>query len=447
VIQIGMWLYDILALDRNIGRHRMVSADQIHRMEPGYRQEGLRKAVAYYDCWGEDFRLVLSTIQSAVHHGALATNYLQVVDGIVENQKVVGVLAKDQLSGREIAIRSCVIANATGPWSDHVRQTALKQTGRHLRLTKGVHIVVSRDDLPIHHALMQFAVHDGRPVFAIPWKGIVILGTTDTDYRGDPDQICVERKDVDYLLDSFNYYFPTAHLTIDHIRSAFAGLRPLVFEKGKSESQVSREYKILEGPENVFSIIGGKLTTYRTMAKHMVDRLIQRLSNSFDRGGRRSKCVTDEIPLWGGEMSDYEGFLNKWTTQLTEKGRMDVEAAVHLVESYGTRIADLLKAIERTPEGEGRIHPQLPYVWGELTYAMDHEMALTLDDFLIRRAPLCSWESRRGMDVHQEVAGRMQSRLGWSGAEKQAQIDQYQFYLRLTEHFRDQLSHENTIHR
>lgn len=447
VVHIGMWLYDILASDRNIGSHRMVSDDQLHKMEPGYRQQGLRKAVEYYDCWGDDFRLVMSTVQSAAEHGAVIANYARAVDVRMKNGNMVGVLAKDQISGKEIFIKSRVVANATGPWSDHVRQTLLKQREQRIRLTKGVHIIVSLEDLPIENAFMQFAIQDGRPIFAIPWKKIVLLGTTDTDYDGDPDEICVDRGDVDYLLESFNYYFPKANLTDDHILSAFAGLRPLIFEAGKAASQVSREYQIFEGPGNFFSIIGGKLTTYRKMAKQMVDRLTRRLATSFQVTAHTPECVTDKVPLWGGEIQNYEQFQREWITRLVDERHFDGEVAAHLIESYGADIPDVLEAIERVPDGMERIHPRLPYVWGELSYTIDHEMTLALDDFLMRRSLIFLLENRQGMDVCGDVANRMQERLGWSAEEKHAQIEHYKFEIRLTQHFREEMSHENKIHR
>lgn len=436
LVPIGMWLYDILAFGRKIGTHRMVSAEQVSEMEPGYRQEGLQKAAAYYDCWGDDFRLVLSTVQSAAQHGAVIVNHAMALDVITEDHKIVGVLAKDQFSGKEISIKTCVVANATGPWSDHVRQALLKQKERQVRLTKGVHLVVSSEDLPIQHALMQFAIQDGRPVFAIPWKKTVLLGTTDTDYDGDPDQIDVERSDVDYLLESFNYYFPEAHLTYDHILSTFAGLRPLIFKVGKPASQVSREYQIFERPENFFSIIGGKLTTYRKMAKQIVDRLTRRLAASFHVRAHNPRCITDKVPLWGGEIKNHEEFQREWISRLAEKADFDLETAAHLIETYGANIPKVLRAIEETPNGMERIHPRLPYVWGELSYVIDHEMTLTLDDFLMRRTRIFSLENRQGIDVYREVANRMQKRLGWSAEEKQAQVDRYRFEIKLTEHFR-----------
>jgi len=248
-------------------------------------------------------------------------------------------------------------------------------------------------------------------------------------------------------LESFNYYFPKANLTYDHILSTFAGLRPLIDEEGKPASQVSREYQIFEGPEDFFSIVGGKLTTYRTMAKQMVDRLARRLATSSHLAARNPKCITDKVPLFGGEIENYERFQRTWISRLVNEHHFDVEVAAHFIESYGANIPNLLGAIEKTINGMERIHPHLPYVWGELTYAIDHEMALALDDFLIRRTHIFSLEKRQGIDVCGEVANRMEKRLGWSAEQKQAQIERYRFQIKLTQHFREEIPRKDEVHR
>ncbi len=441
-VHIGMRLYSLLALGRNIGRYRMISAEELRKVEPEYRSEGLQKGAEYFDCWADDFRLVMATIQSAAEHGTSIANHVKAIDIIMEKGRLAGILIKDQLSGRDIQITSRVVANATGPWSDDVRQALLKQEDQRIRLTKGIHLVVSAKDLPIQHALMQFAIQDERPLFAIPWRDFVLLGTTDTDFNGDPDRIAVDRDDVDYLLESFNYYFPAANLTDDHVISTFGGLRPLIFEKDKAASQVSREYQIFEKPENFFSIIGGKLTTYRKMAGKMVNRLARRLAISFELPTPNPKCVTDLIPLYGGGFRNYEDFRSEWTSRLRDEDHLDARTAAHLIETYGAKIRGVRAAIKKTPNGMDRILPDLPYLWGELTHGVDHEMALNLDDFLTRRTHIFSLARGQGREVLEEVADRMQERLGWSAEEKRAQIDRYVFNIKLTQRFRERPSED-----
>ncbi len=436
-IDIGLWLYDLLALNRNIGRHRMVKPEELIRMESGYRRKDLLKAAEYYDCKADDFRLVMATVQSAAGHGAVIANYVKAVDfGDGENGHAT-VLAGDRIDGENIPIRARVIANASGPWSDRVHQTLLKHSDGRLRLTKGIHLLIPHEALPIKHAFMQFAVQDGRPIFAIPWKNVVLLGTTDTDYDGDLDQIHTDRSDVDYLLHSFNHYFPEARLSDDKILSAFAGLRPLVREENKSASKVSREHQIFEDPHNFFSIIGGKLTTYRVMAKDMVDMLSKKLSDGFGVNPANPKCTTHKVPLFGGDLGNYETFRKEWLSRLTTEHGFDPDIAEHFIENFGSRIPEVLHAVESLADGRERIHADLPFVWGELPYTVNQEMTLGLDDFMIRRTHLFSMDSRQGMDVFRGIAGRMQKLLGWSAEEKKAQIERYKFKIHLTQHFRE----------
>ena len=439
LVPVGMWLYDLLAFDRRIGNHRMLSREELLEMEPAYRREGLRKGAAYVDCWADDFRLVMSTIQSAAQHGAVVSNYVEAFDAVMEKGRVTGVAAKDRITGKELTIRARAVVNATGPWSDRVRESLLHEKAQHLRLTKGVHAMVSIEDLPIRHALMQFAVHDGRPIFAIPWKRVVLLGTTDTDYGADLDHIPTERSDVDYLLESFNHYFPKARLTHDRVISTFVGLRPLILETGKPTSEVSREYQIFERPKHFFTIVGGKLTTHRTMAKKMVDRLVKRLDASSGVTARNPRCTTGRVPLFGGEIQNFRDFQAAWIPRLMNRCHWGEDIAEHLVETHGGNLPSLMAAVERTPDGMERIHPELPYVWGELTYAMDHEMALTLSDFLIRRTHMFVFDKSRGRETCQEVADRMERRLGWSAEEKGAQLEHYAARVRLTQHFQDEI--------
>jgi glycerol-3-phosphate dehydrogenase len=435
IIHIGLFLYDFLSFTKRIGYHKMLSQKEIQNLEPLLRQDDLKNVALYYDCQADDFRLVMANLQSAAQDGAVIANYIRAVDIIDENGQVVGMEASDEINGELFPIRSRTIANATGPWCDYLRQALLNDDQHRVRPTKGIHLVIHREDLPINHTILGQAVQDGRYIFAVPWRQFVFLGTTDTDYDGDPDHIPTERSDVDYLLEAFNHYFPDANLTDDKIISTFAGLRPLTYEEGKTASSVTREYQIFEQPQNFFNIIGGKLTTYRTMAKEIVNRMAKRLEKSFDISAANPKCITDQIPLYGGDISNYSEFLDKWKMELRNQNHIDTDIAENLIQSYGSRLPDVLEYIENTLDGKDRFLPELSYIWGQLDYALKHEMTIALDDFLIRRTHLFSLDRKQALDIHEEVASRLATKLGWSEEEKKAQIERYKSKIEITRRY------------
>ena len=445
MIHIGLFLYDFLSFNKGIGSHKMLSQDEIKNLEPLLRRNDLKKVAMYYDCQADDFRLVMANLQSVAQDGAVIANYIKATDVLWEKNKILGIEAKNELSKDSFPIRCHTIANATGPWCDYLRKELLEDSNHHVRTTKGIHLVIHRNDLPINHTILGQAVQDGRYVFAVPWRQFVFLGTTDTDYDGDPDRIPTERSDVDYLLEAFNHYFPDAKLDDDKIISTFAGLRPLTYEEGKTASSVTREYQIFETPQNFFNIIGGKLTTYRTMAKAMVDRMAKRLEKSFDISAANPKCMTDQIPLFGGDIPDYPEFYDNWKTKLNSQYNLEADIAHHLIESYGSQLPEILKCIEKISNGKERMLPELHYIWGELDYALDHEMTMALDDFLIRRTHLFSLDRKQALDVHEEIASRLAQKLGWSEEEKQAQIERYKTKIEITRQYLSK--YENKIHR
>lgn len=435
MMHIGLFLYDFLAFTKRIGYHRMLPVEEIQKTEPMLRRNDLKKAALYYDCQADDFRLVMANLQSAAQGGAVVANYVKAVDVLWDNGKVAGIEARNEISGESFPIRSRVIANASGPWCDYLRKELLGDSQQRVRTTKGIHLVIDRDELPIHHTILAQAVQDGRYVFAVPWRQFVFLGTTDTDYEGDPDHIPTERNDVDYLLEAFNHFFPQANLNDDKIISTFAGLRPLTYEKGKTASSVTREYQIFEQPPNFFNILGGKLTTYRSMAEEMVNRMAKRLEKTFHLSAAHPKCITAQLPLYGGDIPDNAEFSDKWMKELTKRHQLDVNTAQHLIESYGARLPDVLQYIENSPDGKQRFLPHLHYIWGELDYAIEHEMTMALDDFLIRRTHLFSLDRNQALGVHEEIASRLAKKLGWSEEEKQTQIERYKMKIEITRRY------------
>ncbi len=425
MIRIGLLLYDGLSSSNRIGFHKVIPTDENQSMEPALKKDDLEKLFLYYDGRADDSRLVMATVQSAVQQGAMAVNYAQAVDVVTVDNRIQGIRALDRLTGKEFTIHAKVIANATGPWCDRLRKNILGENKRRIRTTKGIHIILPLDDLPVKHTLVLTSPIDDRLVFAIPWRKWVILGTTDTDYNDDPDWIPIKEVEVDYLLQTFQEYFPDTKLTSEKILSAFAGLRPLRFEEGISADDVSREYQIFESPSRFFTIIGGKLTTYRTMAKELTDRMARTLEAEYGILPPQPECITHKHPLYGGDTGDYWQFCHRWYQRLSGEMALDEDVAHNLIESYGSRLPDVLNYLKKDRNNTRRIIPELPYLWGEVDYTCAHEMAVGLDDILMRRTHIFSLDPDNGLSVMEPVARHLQYLLKWTDKFRSEQTDLY----------------------
>ncbi len=431
MIHVGLLLYDWLTFGRNIGNHKMIPVSQLPEVEPLLSRRDLKKAALYFDAKVDDFRLVLATIKAAAMQGAPVVNYVQAVK-LTRSESPFTVKVQDRLTGETFSIRARSIANASGPWCDEVYHHFLGERSHHVRPTKGVHIIIPHEKLPIQHAVTLFAVQDKRPIFAIPFQPFVLLGTTDTDFPASPETAVAETRDVDYLLTSFNHYFPDAKLQKTDILSAYAGVRPLIFEKNKRASEVSREHQIFQYPRGMFSIIGGKLTTFRIMARDMVSVVGRYLQERYHIKGRQED-LSMEIPLWGGRIHNWEEFYREYGMVLQKEIGVTPEVARHLLCSYGSDVVEVVQFIRSVPDGANNIHPQLPYVWGEVDYQLNHEMAVTLPDFLVRRTHIYSLDVEQGKGVLPAMIHRIADSLEWSEARIQTE----------TEHYLQKLEREN----
>ena len=423
MIHIGLLLYDWLTFGKNIGKHRMMPVAKVAEAEPLLTREKLKNAALYYDAKVDDFRLVLATIKAAAVQGAQVVNYVEAVK-LASAESPFIVTVRDRLTGTEFSVRARTIANASGAWCDEVHRHLLGSTRRHVRPTKGVHIIVPHEKLPVRHAVTLFAVQDKRPIFAIPFPPFVLLGTTDTDFTKKPEQAVPEASDVDYLLTSFNHYFPDAALQREDILSAFAGVRPLIYEKNKRASEVSREHQIVQYPPGMFSIVGGKLTTYRVMARDMVRLLHRFLQDRYDIKSR-GEDLSLEIPLWGGRIHNWDEFYTQFMRVLQKDVGLPESVADHLLRSYGSDVVEVVQAIQSVPDGSNRIHPQLPYVWGEIDYQVNHEMGLTATDYLVRRTHIYSLDPEQGKGVLPAMVQRIGQALGWQEQRIQQETENY----------------------
>jgi glycerol-3-phosphate dehydrogenase len=420
-LRAGMWLYDLLASFRNVRRHRWLRARRVRREEPSLRDRDLRGAALYYDAQVDDARLVLATMRSAARAGALAANYAEVMSLAKPDGQVRGVVVRDGLDGTIRTVRALVVVNATGPWTDAVRRLDNPAAEPLLRLTRGAHVAVPRARVGNRHAVTLFSPIDGRVVFVIPWgDDLSYIGTTDTDDPGAPDDVRAAAADVVYLLRSANAFFPNARLGPDDVVSTWAGLRPLLAPADVlAASDVPREHGVELSPAGLLSIAGGKLTTYRVMAREVVDLVARRL-RALDGRPLAPRPRTDRQPLPGGEAADL-------AVLVAAARARDVPEAVarHLVQSYGTEAAAVLNRAARTPALARPIVAGRPEIWAEVPHAVEREMAVRLPDVLVRRLHLFTDEPGHGEPVAPAVARFMGQLLGWDEAREAGEVAAY----------------------
>ncbi|HEV8381237.1 MAG TPA: glycerol-3-phosphate dehydrogenase [Gemmatimonadales bacterium] len=418
-LRAGMWLYDLLSSFRNVRRHRWLRAKKVRRVEPGLRDRGLIGAALYYDAQTDDARLVIATLRSAMRAGALAANYVETTALLKPDGRVRGAVVRDVLTGETASIRAAVVVNATGPWSDNLRRLDDPRATPILRLTKGAHITVPRSRLANEHAVTLLSQIDGRVMFVLPWGDLAYIGTTDTDADASPDGLRVTAADVTYLLRSANAAFPDAHLASNDVVSAWVGLRPLLREDHQNPSQVSREHRVLESPHGLISIVGGKLTTYRVMARDVVDRVATRL-RELDGRPLAGRPPTDEQALPGGETADLEVLVEA----ARARGASE-PVARHLVANYGSEAAALLNLVDRERSLGAPIVPGRPEIWAEINYAVEREMAVRVQDVLVRRLHLFYEIPDHAQSVVTGVCTRMKQLLGWDDAREAEELRDY----------------------
>jgi len=414
-LRFGLFLYDVLSKEKTLPRRSWLSAREAREREPRIADRGLAAAGLYYDAWTDDARLVLAIVQDASDAGAIVANHVQ-VEGLVQNGgRVAGANLRDAIAGESFMVSSRSVVNATGVWLDRFRSDRPTPT---IRPTKGIHIFVPRAKIGNRHALALTAKRDGRVVFVLPWRDLALVGTTDTDFRGDPDRVVPDAADVAYLLETVNDAFPDSHLGPDDIVSAYAGLRPLL-RKGreeKSESEISRDHAIFEDPDGLLSVTGGKLTTHRAMAEDVGGLLALRLR-------RTGSSTTRDRPL-GPPMAPLDEF--------TDLG-FDEETALHLQGRYAP---EQVRRSLGAPSAQERILPSTPHPWVEVDIAINEEMAMTLADVLVRRLGLFYEAPDQGVPAAAMVAERMGGVLGWDSQRTEAEVRSYEDLVRAHQGFR-----------
>ncbi|NJM25843.1 MAG: glycerol-3-phosphate dehydrogenase/oxidase [Bacteroidia bacterium] len=336
---IGLKIYDWLAGVSKRDQRRMLTRAQTMRREPLLGRAGLKGGAIYAEYRTDDARLTIEVIKTAARHGATILNYCDVTDFEYADGKVCGVRVRENLTQEVFTIHARCVVSAAGPWVDELRALDKSRTGKRLHLTKGVHIVVPQEKLPVRQAI-YFDVDDGRMIFAIPRGRTTYVGTTDTNYAGNKDHVVTTTADAAYLINAVNAMFPRIHLTLNDIESSWAGLRPLIHEEGKSASELSRKDEIFESPSGLLSIAGGKLTGYRKMAERVVDRVITQHFREFsDTASQTATVRITQNPF--RNFDEVLAYIHKVESELVPFG-FTSHMAHYLVKNYGSQTRQVI---------------------------------------------------------------------------------------------------------
>nr|WP_326492659.1 FAD-dependent oxidoreductase [Alicyclobacillus dauci] len=413
---IGIFVYDILAGVKRSERRKMLSYDETLAKEPLLRTDGLKGSGYYVEYRTDDARLTLEILKEAVDRGATAVNYTKATKLLYEDGKVVGVTAKDLLTGEEYEIRAKKVVNATGPWVDVLREMDGSKKGKTLHHTKGVHIVVDGHRFPLRNSV-YFDVPDGRMVFAIPREGKTYIGTTDTNYKDDLIYPRMTVEDRDYLIKCVNFMFPSVKLTAEDVESSWTGVRPLIHEEGKDPSEISRKDEVFRSESGLFTIAGGKLTGYRKMADKVVSMVTEELARETNR--QFPGCTTEHIAYSGGKFGGSE-HLQPFLAEQTQSGvslGLTKDEARKLAYRYGTNVHQVFDII-RTRRDELEASGLSPEVFGALTYGLEHEMVATPSDFFIRRTGSLYFDIAWVHTWKDAVVRYMAEQLHWSEEQR-----------------------------
>ncbi len=377
---VGLMVYDLVAGVERPEQRKMLTKEQTLQIEPLLPEQEVEGGGLYAEYRTDDARLTIEIIKTAVAKGATAINYVRAEDFYYENDLVKGAKCADLIGGGSFEVRADYVVSAAGPWVDDLRKTNHSLNKKHLYLTKGVHIVVPHHKFPLKYAV-YFDVPDGRMIFAIPRGRTTYIGTTDTHYTGDKNDVRSSKEDVDYLLKGIHNTFSSINLQQDDVISSWAGLRPLIYEEGKSASEISRKDEIFESKTGLISIAGGKLTGYRKMSQKVVDLLGRKIKKS--RNTAIGPCKTDKITLSGGPFNGkvaVDAYL-KEVEEFVEGQGLDPYAAEYLVKNYGRQTETILSIYRELGDDDPRI--RLPKA--ELRYCIENELVQFPMDFVARR--------------------------------------------------------------
>lgn len=415
-LDIGLKIYDWLAGPGRISPSTFLSEEETLKRMPGLNQQGLVGGVAYADGQFDDARYNVTLVQSFTMAGGNALNYARVTDfQRGADGKISGVVVKDQLTGATFTVSAKAIVNATGPVSDAIRQLATPTAHKRMRPSKGAHILLPLDVFPTEDALLIPKTEDGRVLFAVPWCGRLLVGTTDEEVEPGAELV-VTKADIEYMLRHLNHYL-ARQVTQDDVVSGFAGARPLVGsgeESGDTKKLARDDVIEIDAASGLISIMGGKWTTHRAMAEDTIHAVQRALGVPQTDSGTRNHM------LYGGA-----GFTDDYWKQLCRDKAISEGTAHHLASKFGTASGEVVGLGHENAVLLQPIVASHPAIQAEVVYSVRKEMAATIEDVLARRLGIQLYSWRAAIEAAPVVASLMAAELQWSGATTQAAITGY----------------------
>jgi glycerol-3-phosphate dehydrogenase len=424
LVGLGLNMYDVMAVDRlsplarrraredtdwSPSRHRVVGGDEVVDLIPALAGRGPTGGYLFFDCQTDDVRLVLTILAEAERFGAVSVNGLEATALLEEGGRAAGARVRDRATGEELEVRAANVVNATGVWADRLRPEELHDEAEVpvIRPSRGTHIIVSGSRLPMVSGAIAPA-GGGRTIFLLPWLGQTLIGTTDNDYEGDLERVQPAAEDVAYLLEATNAFFAT-DLGPGDVAGAFAGVRPLISTGDPRKSvDISRKAELYETSSGMVTITGGKLTTWRRMAKMTVDRIVE-------RDGRDAPCRTHQVPLGMAVAAE----------DLPRVPGVPAEAYAQLSGRYGYAAHEVLRMAGERPPLAAPVLDGMPDLLAEAVYAARREQARTVGDVLLRRTRLALTAARAlladGSGGPERVAAAMGDELGWDEPRRAAE--------------------------
>ncbi len=421
---LGMWLYDALSMFEAPEMHERLDLDETMNRIPLLQRQKLVGSYVYSDAYMDDDRLVIETLRSAHRLGATLLSYVKAMGSKIEKGRVVAVEVEDQISKKKVLVRAKHIISTTGPWTDIVAPKIVKGWKKILRPSKGVHLTFRRDRIPLSQAVVMA---DGkRIVFAIPRHEMVIVGTTDTDFQQDPSEVTTTPQDVDYLLKVAHEYFPGALLKQKDIVATYAGVRPLVDDGAETESKTSREHLIVEDPQNVTFVAGGKYTTYRLMAEQTIEAALKTFSLEDQIRFRISQTKIALNPLATPEKLDE---IEYRISEIAQSNGLKKNIAETLFFRHGEEAFTILTKFKKGLTSSSTEQDK-QLLWSlEARHAIHETMCMHLTDFYTRRAPLFLSHVDHGISLLPTLSKIFAEELGWDESRTQQECRALQQYI------------------